>query len=75
LLAAISAVKSGCSIREVGRAYKIAGFTFRFRMESGITSTAQLCRKAIFAPDQEQKLNEPVLSLSRLLCRRKMQLS
>jgi len=40
----LSAVKSGRSIRELGRAYKISEATVRSRMETGITSTAQLRR-------------------------------
>jgi len=49
LLTAISAVKSG-------RSTKFAKSTVRLRMKAGITSTAQLDRKATFTPDQEHKL-------------------
>jgi len=38
-------------IREVGRAYKIAGCIFQLPMKTEITSTAQLCRKATFTAD------------------------
>jgi hypothetical protein len=66
LLAAISAVKSGRSIREVGKAFKIVESTFRLPMKAGITSTAGLGRKAAFAADRKQELAKHILGIAEL---------
>jgi hypothetical protein len=50
---AISVVKSGRSIREIGRAYRIAQSTIQIHMKAGVTSTARLGRRGAFTADQE----------------------
>jgi DNA-binding transcriptional regulator YiaG len=66
-LAAISAVNSGRSIREVRKAYKISESKFRLSMKTGITSSARLESEKTFTSEQEQEVVQHVLRLATLV--------
>lgn len=63
---AIAAIKSGRSIREVGKSFNIAEATLRFRMRHRENTNMKLGRKPVFTEEQESDLGNHVLKLAKL---------